>query len=235
MTKDEGRMTKECQMTNDEGVPARWAMVGLLVLASGVLKADEPPVIPVGMDGYRMWDQWARHRIGVRAYMRSTYDRSGGNEAADASHFLYQLAEDFNVTLDVEGPGVLYFVRTNHWHGSPWHYVIDGTDHVIAESSTKDPLHPVKDSIFVPAPPLPTPLTFTWSQTKGADLMWVPMGFEKSLRLAYSRTCYGTGYYIYHQFVPGAKLSRPIVAWDGKTPPDGDVLELIKKSGSDLA
>ena len=211
---------------------------GLLVLLTMLPRAaaaDEPPVIPVGLDAYRMWDQWARHRIGVRAYMRSTYDRSGGNEAADASHFLYQLAEDFNVTLDVEGPGILYFVRTNHWHGSPWHYVIDGRDHLIEETSTKDPLHPVKDSVFLPAEPLPTPLTFTWSQTKGADLMWVPMPFEKSLRLAYSRTCYGTGYYIYHQFVPGTRLSREIRAWDGKTPPDQDVLELINKSGSDLA
>ncbi|HEV8291310.1 MAG TPA: DUF2961 domain-containing protein, partial [Tepidisphaeraceae bacterium] len=211
-----------------------WTFVLLVIITRALGAAEEPPVIPVGADAYRMWDRWAQHRIGVRAYMRSTYDRSGGNEAADASHFLYQLAEDFNVTLDVEGAGILYFVRTNHWHGSPWHYVIDGTDHVIQETSTRDPLHPMKDSTFLPAGPLPTPLTFTWSQTKGADLMWVPMPFEKSLRLAYSRTCYGTGYYIYHQFVGGMKLSRPIVAWDGKTPPDGDVLELINKSGSDL-
>ncbi|HEV8379463.1 MAG TPA: DUF2961 domain-containing protein, partial [Tepidisphaeraceae bacterium] len=212
-----------------------WAILLLVILTRTIDAAEEPPVIPVGLDAYRMWDKWAQHRIGVRAYMRSTYDRAGRNEAADASHFLYQLAEDVNVTLDVEGAGILYFVRTNHWHGSPWHYVIDGTDHVIQETSTKDPLHPVKDSIFLPAEPLPTPLTFTWSQTKGADLMWVPMPFEKSLRLAYSRTCYGTGYYIFHQFVGGAKLSRPIAAWDGKTPPDRDVLELINKSGSDLA
>jgi hypothetical protein len=206
----------------------------IMVLTCAARGADDPPVIPVGLDAYRMWDKWAQHRIGMRAYMRSTYDRAGGNEAADASHFLYQLAEDFNVTLDVEGPGILYFVRTNHWHGSPWHYVIDGHDNIVAESSTKDPLHPVKDSTFLPAAALPSPLAFTWSQTKGADLMWVPMGFEKSLRLAYSRTCYGTGYYILHHYVGGAKLSQPIKAWDGKTAPDKDVLELINKAGTDL-
>src|SRR6266850_722708 len=171
-----------------------FALVVLLVgLMARVAVADEPPVIPVGLDAYRMWDKWAQHRIGMRAYMRSTYDRAGGNEAADASHFLYQMAEDFNVTLDVEGAGILYFVRTNHWHGSPWHYVIDGKDHVVTETSTKDPLHPVKDSVFEPSAALPAGLTYTWSQTKGADLMWVPMGFEKSLKLAYSRTCYWTG------------------------------------------
>jgi hypothetical protein len=160
--------------------------------------------------------------------MRSTYDRRGGNEGADASHFLYQKADDFNVTLDVAGPGVLYFARYNHWHGSPWHYVVDGNDHVVTESSTPDPNHPVDGSKFLPAEALPNPLTWTWSETKGADLMWVPIGFEKSFQMAYSRTRYGTGYYIYHQFAPGTKLSRPIRAWDGKTAPDAVVLELLR-------
>ena len=103
-------------------------VVGLALLlgpaAVGADKAteNEPPVIPVGLDAYRMWDRWPYQRVGARAYMRSTYDRTGGNVLSDASHFLYQEAEDFNVTLDVEGKGILYFVRTNHWHGSPWHY-----------------------------------------------------------------------------------------------------------------
>src|SRR6476619_2291989 len=113
-------------------------------------RAAEPAVIPVGPDAYRMWDRWPQQRIGARAYMRSTYDRRGGNEGADASHFLYQLADDFNVSLDVEGTGVLCFVRTNHWHGSPWHYVVDGNDHVIEETSTRDPTKPVPNSVFIP-------------------------------------------------------------------------------------
>src|SRR5256885_5067090 len=41
-------------------------------------------------------------------------------------------------------------------------------------------------------------------------LMWVPIPFERSFRMAYSRTHYGTGYYIFHQYVKGAKLSQPI-------------------------
>src|ERR1700677_1249982 len=97
----------------------------LLLLSVGLLssaaRADEPPVIPVGLDAYRQWDKWPLQRIGARAYMRSTYDRRGGNEAADSSHYLYQLADDDNVSLDVAGAGILYFVRYNHWHGSPWH------------------------------------------------------------------------------------------------------------------
>ena len=174
--------------------------------------AAEPPVIPIGLDAYRHWERWPYQRIGARAYMRSTYDRRGGNEGADASHFLYQLAEDKNVTLDVQGQGVLYFARYNHWHGSPWHYEVDGTDHVVQETSTPTPNAPVEGSVFLPERTFPSPLTWTWDITKGADLMWVPILFEQSFRMAYSRTHYGTGYYIYHHYVRGAFLSQPIRA-----------------------
>ncbi len=193
------------------------------------------PVIPVGLDAYRMWERWPYQRIGERAYMRSTYDRAGGNEGADASHFLYQLAGDFNVSLDVEGPGVLYFARYNHWHGSPWHYVVDGIDHVVKETSTADPLHPAPNSVFLPAALFPAPLAFTWADTKGADLSWVPIPFERSFQMAYSRTRYGTGYYIFHQYVRSAPLSRPIKSWDAQTPPDDDVVKLLARAGTDLA
>ncbi|MEP0843927.1 MAG: DUF2961 domain-containing protein [Phycisphaerae bacterium] len=197
--------------------------------------ATEPPVIPVGLDAFSMWDRWAHLRIGQRTYMASTYDRRGGNESADASHFLYQLADDRNVTLDVTGPGVLAFVRTNHWHGSPWHYVVDGRDCVVQESSSANPEKPVENSVFLPEPAFPNPLTWTWSQTRGADLTWVPIPFERSFLLAYERTRYGTGYYIYHRFAPGTKhLSRPIRSWTPDDAPPRAVLDLINRSGTDL-
>lgn len=207
----------------------------LLALALPALAAEDLPPIPLGLDAYRQWDRWPYERIGLRAYMRSTYDRRGGNEGADASHFLYQLADDYNVTLDVEGAGVLCFARYNHWHGSPWHYVVDGTDHLVQETSTADPNKPARDSVFLPQALFPEPLAETWAATKGADLSWVPLPFEKSFQMAYSRTRYGTGYYIYQQVVPGLPLSQPIKAWDAQTPPAPDVLELINRSGTDLA
>ena len=171
----------------------------------------------------------------MRAYMRSTYDRRGGNEGADASHFLYQLSDDFNVTLDLEGSGILLFSRYNHWHGSPWHYVVDGKDHIVQESSTGDPLHPVPGSVFLPSAPFPSPLNETWAMTKGADLVWSPIPFERSFQMAYTRTHYGTGYYIYDQFVPGTPLSHPLRSWNESMVPGRDVLELISRSGTDIA
>jgi hypothetical protein len=197
---------------------------------------DAPPPVPVGYDAFRQWDRLPYIRLGVRAYMQSTYDRTGGNEAADASHFLRQDDENHNVTLDTAGPGVLYFVRTNHWHGSPWHYMVDGVDHVVTESTTADPEHPVAGSTFEPREAFPNPLTLTWSTTNGADLSWVPIPFESSLSLAYARTHYGTGYYIWHRFADGAAgLSAPIRSWDPSVPPPDDVLELLQRAGDDIA
>src|SRR5262249_56399503 len=109
------------------------------------------------------------------------------------------------------------------------------TDHLVRETSTADPKRPAPNSVFIPEGLFPRPLAWTWSETKGADLSWVPIPFGRSFRMAYSRTRYGTGYYIYHQYLPGAKLSRTLTPWDFKTPPDADVLKLIDRAGTDLA
>src|SRR5207249_7845920 len=98
-----------------------------------------------------------------------------------------------------------------------------------------DPNNPSPNSVFLPERFFPNPLTWTWSQTRGADLTWVPLPFQKSFRMAYSRTHYGTGYYIYHQYVPGARLSRPIRGWNENMTPDKSILDLISRSGTDLA
>jgi len=201
--------------------------------------AQQPPTIPIGLDAYRKWDQLPLQRIGERAYMVSTYMREGGNRAADSRNFLWMgKNEDYSVTMDVMGPGVLYFKRTNHWHGSPWHYVVDGNDYVIKETGTADPVNAkktLKHATFIPEKSFPEPLVFTWTKTKGADLMWVPIGFEESFQLAYGRTFYGTGYYIYKRYANEEYLSQPIKAWDINQVPAQDVVELLNLSGRDIA
>ncbi|MCX6162007.1 MAG: hypothetical protein NTV87_11850, partial [Ignavibacteriae bacterium] len=170
--------------------------------------------------------------------MRSTYDRQGGNEGADASHFLFVGGENYNVTLDVKGKGVFYFFRSNHWHGSPWHFVVDGQDNIVKETGTGDPVNALKkfsNTEFIPSAAFPEPLNFTWATTKGADLIWTPIPFRESVRIAYSRTCYGTGYYIYHLFADEKNLSQPLVKWDSSQVPAKDVLGLLGRAGSDIA
>ena len=193
--------------------------------------ADDPPVIPVGLDAIRQWERWPVLRIGARTYMRSTYDRSGGNEGADASHFLYQEAEDRNV---VSRPSrardrLLHPVQPlarqpvdarDRRHGARCSRIVHGRSQPSSDGAT-----------FLPANLFPEPLAFTWAATRGADLSWVPMPFEKSYRLSYGRTHYGTGYFIYQQFVPGARLSSPIRSWDFQTPPQADVLAASRPVG----
>ncbi len=220
--------------------PVRWisALATLLISSTAAVAqpavADTPP-IPVGYDAFLQWDRWPYLRIGQRTYMTSTYDRRGGNEAADASHFLYQLADDRNVSLDVQGPGVLAFVRHNHWHGSPWHYIVDGNDHVVQESSTPTPDQPVENSVWLPENAFPNPLTWTWSTTRGADLSWVIVPFEDRFTMAYGRTHYGTGYYIYHRYVRGANLTRELQSWSPRVAPPEDVLALLRRCNTTMA
>jgi len=158
--------------------------------------------------------RWPYLRIGVRCYMRSTFDRSGGNDNADAAHFIRQVDDTHNVALDELGPGILWFARYNHWHGSPWQYLVDGHETIVSETSTADPLHPAKDSVIEPKELFRRDLNFTWSQTKGADLSWTPVPFKDSLRIAYGRAHYGTGYFVLWKVLPGYEyLSRPVETW----------------------
>ena len=193
------------------------------------------PPIPIGYDAYRRWADWARLRIGARTYMRSTYDRSGGNEGADASHFLRRDAAGRSIALDIAGRGMVTFVRTNHWHGSPWHVVHDGLDEVVSESSTATPTMPVPGSVFLPAAQFPDPLAVTWSTTRGADLDWVPMPFSASLSIAYERTHYGTGYFMYQLLPDDDALTKPLPTWDPNATPPEDVLALLRSAGQDIA
>ncbi|HEY5948423.1 MAG TPA: DUF2961 domain-containing protein [Kofleriaceae bacterium] len=212
------------------------AAVAFLMVAACGDNLDAPNVseVAVGYDAYRQLDALPRIRIGQRAYMRSTFDRSGGNEAADASHFIRAEADGTFTTLDVAGPGMIVFARTNHWHGSPWHYTIDGTEHVIRESSTATPNQPVVDAVFLPTAALPSPLAVTWAETRGADLDWVPKPFLQGLRISDERTHYGTGYYIFQTFADIDRMSKPLTAWNEQSPP-GDVLELFRHAGTDIS
>src|SRR6185437_238314 len=69
------------------------------------------PPIPLGLDAYRRWTDWPVLRIGMRAVMRSTYDRAGGNEGSDASHFLREDSSGRFVAAEIAGPGALVFFR----------------------------------------------------------------------------------------------------------------------------
>jgi hypothetical protein len=188
------------------------------------------PSIPLGYDAYRAWDTWPNIRLGTRTYLLSTYDRAGGNESADASHYI-RINGDRAVAVDLRGTGILYFARANQWHGSPWYYKVDGTDHVVTESATATPNAPPPNSTFTPASVFAPPLSLTWSTTHGADLLGAPIPFTTSLEIGYGRTRYGTGYFILELFPKG---TPNIASWN-ETPLPGDVAALVNRAGDDIA
>jgi len=115
---------------------------------------------------------------------------------------------------------------------------VDSIDHIVKETATDDPENARKRlaaTEFIPGKIFTEPLAWTWGTTKGADLIWTPIPFEKSLQLAYSRTSFGTGYYIYHLYANETRLSRSITAWNLSATADTSVINLINRSGTDIA
>ena len=124
--------------------------------------------------------------------------------------------------------------RLFQWHGSPWNFALDGAIHQVNESNTADPAKWKGPSKFLPESAFPPAVAPTYAVTKGADLTWVPMLFEHSLELSYSRSDYGTGYYIYHVFQPDLPTSRPVEPWTLATPVDAAAVATLQAAGSDL-
>ena len=218
----------------------RWWIALLLAMAlaaAGVALPADPPVIPVGLDAYRMWERWPYQRIGARAYMRSTYDRrrrqrarrrvalplsAGRRLQRDARRRRARASSTSSATTTgTAAPG------TTRW--------------TARTTSSRRPARPIPttrspNSVFLPEALFPNPLTWTWSTHQGrrpdvgADPVrevasaWPTRG-RATERATTSTISSSTG----------AKLSRPIVSWDGKTPPDKDVLELIARAGEDIA
>ncbi len=218
----------------DTGFPIDEGQPSIIVAGPGAV-----PRVRAGDDALLAWDRLYELRVGARTILRSTFDRTGGNESSDASHFLRQdAATGHFVALDVAGPGILRFARANQWHGSPWHYVVDGRDYVVSESSTADPDHPVSDSRWLPERAFPSPLALTWSATIGADVSWVSIPFASSLAVEYERTRYGTGYFVVEQVPEGTSdATIPVAAWkwDLDTAPDPRALDLLRHAGDDQA
>ncbi len=208
------------------------ASIVLLAALLPRLHADTPPVIPVGLDAYTMWDHWCDQRIGMRAYMVSTCDRTGGN--SDPGNMLYDAdyggvtdSIGLGVPLDIRGNlggGVVEFMRYNNNHGSPWHYTVDGTDNIVTEAGGFSPGSPT----FV------APFSLKAGTTAGADIIMNPLQFANSFRMGYANTGYETGYYIYDLFEAGATLSSTVTPWNGTTGPSTTLVNLVNLSGSNL-
>ena len=88
------------------------------------------PVIPVGLDAFREWDRWPVLRIGdahvhaqhLRPRRRQRGRRRQPLPPPGGRRHLHRARRRRARASSTSS-------RTNHWHGSPWHYVVDGADH----------------------------------------------------------------------------------------------------------
>lgn len=232
------------------------------------LEADTPPIIPVGLDAYLMWDHWCDQRIGQRTYMAATTDPAAQNN--DPGNFRFQINDPnyttdvLSIPMDLQGPGVVVFMRYNYDHGSPWHFMIDGADNVVGDSNSPGLSNPNGYTAFIPPGTFPSgnpsqPITTTGTNpnmpfnilqniSQDADLIYTPLHFTNSFRLGYEQTNYGTGYYIYNKYMTGAQLSiggaistnniTSPTTWTASTPASAqmlNVINLIGKAGTNLA
>ncbi len=194
------------------------------------------PEAPVGTDALRRWSELHLVRVNVRAGMTGTWDRAGGNAGNDAGHFVRAERDTYYSPLELEGVGVLYFAGFNAWRGSPWHFLVDGVDRVVTETTTVAPDRPADDARIEPAAALPSPLAFASTASRGGDLVWLPMAFNRTLSVGFGRTHRAAGDFIYHRFpAVSDSTSPPLRTWDGASPPDPEVLSLLRRAGDDIA
>ena len=191
------------------------------------------PTIPVGWDAIRQWARLPVLRLGTRTVMRSTFDRSGANEASDAAHFVRIEPGPLAIPVDVGGPGVMASFGADGWHGSPWHVRADGVDHPFSETTTTHPDAPTEPASLVPDSTFPAPIAVAWPATHGSDLSWAPVPFATSLSLGFERTHAASGEAVIHTFPLGADhLSQSLAQVDPAPPPD-DVVSLVANAGVD--
>ena len=167
--------------------------------------------------------------------MRSTYDRQGANYGwADASTFCTRKQTTSTLLSMSRDPEFCTSPATTTGTA-----VRGTTRSMVRNSSSKKQALPTRHSrsltrCFCQSMRFRDHWPGPGRRPRGADLSWVPIGFEESFRMAYTRTFYGTGYYIFHQFVDGTELSRPIQAWSDQVEPDHDVLEFAWQGRPDF-
>jgi len=141
------------------------------------------PTVPVG------WTptdngQVPYQRIGVRGTCVALRPH-GRKSRGDASHYLY--AEPGDVT-DTWSVPLTKSARGASTSSAPitgtaaWNYEVDGRRQIVEDTPRPNPVG-AKGGLRRARScrgPVSKPLTWTWSTTRGANLMWVPLEFEKS-------------------------------------------------------
>jgi len=143
-------------------------------VAGGALSSD------LGYGVYSRWEDWARLRLGRRAGLASSYDRTGGNK--DYSYFESpdgQISQEVDATIKtIEGPGIIYRFWMPHLtakQGFALRMYFDGEQNPRIDTSTADLLGAAYSCCYFKAPFVNT--------FAGGQVSYEPIPFEQSVRI----------------------------------------------------
>jgi len=140
----------------NETAPRASAFVASLRLRRARRRRPGPARIPVGSTrtAAGQWPLSASASARICADLRP----QGGNESRTRALPVTRSPMRVQRPLDVQGHGILVS-RATHWHGSTWHYEVDGKDHRPG-SSLEGPDQARRELVFLPKR-VPSPLTYT--------------------------------------------------------------------------
>ena len=157
------------------GKMKRTAFLVLILVAGATGKAFS---LEQGYGLYTGWEDWARLRLGWRAELVSSYDRTGGNK--DASYYESPpgfIQEPLTATLGtIQGPGMIYRFWMPHLiakQGFPVRMYFDGEATPRIDSTSIEVLGGTFNYFSAP-------LVTTFA---GGQVCYEPIGFSESVRI----------------------------------------------------
>ncbi|MBM3127148.1 MAG: DUF2961 domain-containing protein [Chloroflexi bacterium] len=148
---------------------------------------------PSGLDALVQMDRLPYLKANARAGGQSSYDRTGGNR--DHNNFLYTDSSGDDVLLDLTGPGTVYRLWvTGFARDARIKFYFDG------EATPRVNL-PLTDLFAGTHPPFVTPLAGNDRVSSGGFYSYVPMPFQRGVKITVRDTgnlfYYNIGYHVY--------------------------------------
>ena len=202
--------------------------LGLLLVPSTRIGAEEPPVIPVGLDAYRQWERWPYQRIGRALHAQHLRPRAAATRAPTPAISSTSLPTTSTSRWTSRARASSTSPATTTGTAAP------GTTRWMAPTtSSRRPAPPTRTD---PRPGLGLPAREAFPQSAGLDLVG-----HQGRRPDRGCRCRSSSPFAWPTRAPTTARATTSTtstsrepssrgrsrAWDGKTPPDADVLELI--------
>lgn len=193
----------------------------IVLIALNVLPTNAAATEPYGIAAMLQFDRMAYLKTDVTAGGQSSYDRTGGNR--DYSNYLATDSFGDFVLLDLKGPGTIYRL----WSTG---FSVDGRIKFYFDGETTPRVNMLLIDLFSGKyPPFLTPLVGDSRVSSGGYYSYVPMPFQRSVKISVNGVgknfYYNIGYHTY-------SADTPITTWTMSQDTTA-VRDLWKRAGTD--